>query len=661
MPKSSIARPPAPAFLFFAGKGGVGKTTCAAASALAAARAGQRVLLLSTDPAHSLGDVVRKRLGARVTSCPSLAGRGWLGAAEIDAGAAFRRWLRDHRSALADIVEHGTWLDRADADALMQLTVPGVDELMGMIEILRLAAGVRPACNLVVVDTAPTGHTLRLFKAPHTVADVAGVLDRFEDRHRVIREQFGRSRGDGAADRLIATLEKQAAEALTLLRDPDRTSIAWVTIPEMLAYDESVRAIGELRSGHIRVSEVIINRMTPEGVRCSICDRRRAAEQTVVSRLCSLPYALPVRRVRTAGAEPRGARALSALARDLKKDDKARATRSKGSRIPPMALAAGASSASVRDAAKVTIASLGTARMVFVAGKGGVGKTTVAAAVAGQLARAGRRVLLLSTDPAPSIGDLLGARVTDRTTSVPGAGGRLFTRAIDATAAFSEARAELERGLAQLANTEPDLLTLAPPGVDELFGLLSLADFVSESGNHDTLVVDTAPTGHALRLLETPELTRAWIQTLMRILLKYRNVVGLGALAQELLRLSQSIGRLQALLRDPSATRVVVVTRAAAVPRLETERLLERLRALRLAVHALVVNALTLKTGACRVCSAIARNETREVRTLERALRTSGSGCAIIHTALASPPPRGMQELERWSGYWVQHDGAQER
>ena len=109
--------------------------------------------------------------------------------------------------------------------------------------------------------------------------------------------------------------------------------------------------------------------------------------------------------------------------------------------------------------------------------------------------------------------------------------------------------------------------------------------------------MDTAPTGHALRLLEMPDAARDWVQVLLRMLLKYRSLVRPGQLASELVDLSRSIRSLQELLRNPRDTRFIVVTRAAAVPRIETDRLLGRLRRLRLAAPAVIVNAMTLAAG----------------------------------------------------------------
>src|SRR6185312_3929386 len=134
-------------------KGGVGKTTCAAARAVTEARHGARVLVVSTDPAHSLGDALGVRLASRPRAIalgrrldhsggparPSARRRDRLHASELDAPHALSRWIADHRHALGDIIEHGTWLDRDDADALLNLPIPGVDELVGLVEIMRMA------------------------------------------------------------------------------------------------------------------------------------------------------------------------------------------------------------------------------------------------------------------------------------------------------------------------------------------------------------------------------------------------------------------------------------------------------------------------------------------------------------------------------------------
>ena len=131
-------------------------------------------------------------------------------------------------------------------------------------------------------------------------------------------------------------------------------------------------------------------------------------------------------------------------------------------------------------------------------------------------------------------------------------------------------------------------------------------------------------------------------------LLKYRQVLGLGALAADLVELSRGLRQLQALLADPGQARVVVVTRAAALPRLETIRLLRRLDALGLTVSALLVNALT-PSGITRTPAA--RTESAEVRRLRAVARPGGPAARLLAPAVA-PPPRGVKALRAWARTW---------
>src|SRR5436305_1462079 len=218
-----------------------------------------------------------------------------------------------------------------------------------------------------------------------------------------------------------------------------------------------------------------------------------------------------------------------------------------------------------------------TLRLLFFGGKGGVGKTTCSAAVALALARRrkGGRILLLSTDPAHSLADVLRVPLGDDERPVAGVPG-LVARELDAGGAFARVRArhggEVDRAVGALATEGSgveDLLDFTPPGLDELIAVSSLLDAVfGEEGEpaRDLVIVDTAPTGHALRLLEMPELALSWDRFLLSLLLKYREAVGLGDLAAGLVDLSRSLKRLQALLQDPARARFVVVTRAAELP-----------------------------------------------------------------------------------------------
>jgi hypothetical protein len=195
------------------------------------------------------------------------------------------------------------------------------------------------------------------------------------------------------------------------------------------------------------------------------------------------------------------------------------------------------------------------------------------------------------------------------------------------------------------------LMDLAPPGLDELFAVLSIVEALLERHPPvDVVVLDTAPTGHALRLLEMPATALGWVHALLAILLKYREVVGLGEVAAELVATARRLRELGALLTDAGRARAVAVTRAAELPQRETARLLARLGRLRVAVPAVVVNALGAE--GCPRCAKARRAEARVVAALRRQRATGRRPWGIISTPAAAPPPRGVAALARWAHTW---------
>jgi arsenite-transporting ATPase len=291
-------------------------------------------------------------------------------------------------------------------------------------------------------------------------------------------------------------------------------------------------------------------------------------------------------------------------------------------------------------------------------GKGGVGKSTCAAATALRLAR-DRRVLLLSTDPAHSLADVLGQPVGNTPRRVKGVR-NLSVREIDARAemdalrrryvdAVDEAFARIARGTGGDQDAFRDLIDLAPPGIDEVIAIADVADALAGGTAHyDVVVTDTAPTGHALRLLQTPAVLREWTQALMALLLKYREIVGAGSLAALLVQLSKRLRGLQTALADAARAQFVVVTRPAALPMAESRDLIAALHGLEIAVGAVIVNA--AGRGTCRRCRSIARAQDAEIARLAR----GRASYAIIEAPAEVPPPHGPAALIAWGGLWRQ-------
>ena len=583
---------------------------------------------------------------------------------EIDARRALERWIHARRATLERIAIRGTWLDADDVSRLLRLSLPGIDELAALFEIARFASTGR--YDLMVVDTAPTGHTLRMLALPDTLRAVARVFDDMQSKHRVMVEALRGRWSPDAEDAIIAEIDGDARELRELLRDPARVRMSWVTLAEPMAIAETADAAAVLAADGIALPEAIVNRVTPEREReCGWCDRRRAMESAAAADVRKRLPGLALIRVMARPTEPRGMVALAEIGREIQQARPPLAARTPGPR--------GRWRASVAGGAAVdpgSLVALDCARLVLFGGKGGVGKTTCAAAMSIAVARriSPRQVVIVSTDPAHSLADAFGSPLSAVPSVIPGAPSNLRARELDAAAGFRAVRTRyaeavdalfdrLSRGDGTVGfdvghdrRVMQGLIDLAPPGIDELAAVIDVTDTVA-SRPEEIVIMDTAPSGHALRLLEMPALVQDWTKALMSIVLKYQPVLGVGEFGATLLKLSQGLGRLRALLVDPNRAAFVVVTRAAALPRAETLRLLARLRAMRIHVPAVIINA--AGRGDCRACRAEESAGQREIATLRRRL---AAGVQTVIAPAQLPPPHAAAALRRWYEEWRSND-----
>lgn len=649
-------------FVFFGGKGGVGKTTCAAAAALRAAGEGQRVLIVSTDPAHSLGDALDLELASEPRRVKDAPGELW--AAELDADKALARWLKSKEEAIRTIADRGTYLDEEDVDRFMSLSFPGVDELVGLIELQRLAK--QRDYDRVVVDTAPTGHTLRLLEMPDTLKRIGDVLDQMHEKHRFLASSLGGAwRGD-FADEAIAEIEGEASSLRELLTDPKRTAFTWVTLPEQLSVLEAERGVEELEARKVYVDVIVVNRVWPVPDRaCPLCSPRALDEREWKARIVKTFRGKTILEAPARIAEPREVSELIALAAAVHPLDSTADTKlpKRGARLDLEEMATIATGVSALSPIGDSV------RLALFGGKGGVGKTTIAASSALELAsaRPKQRVLILSTDPAHSLGDAFGMEIGDATRKIPKGPPNLRARELDAQKAWAAEREKYRKGVEDLFSSIftgnmnatydravlEDLLDLAPPGIDELLAIVTILDaLIGEKPTYDLVVVDTAPTGHTLRLLSLPEKALEWVHALMSVILKYRSVVGLGEFAEDLMVLAKRLRALIALLADPVQCAFIVVTRAAALPRIETERLARDLRKLKVPVTAIVANAVTNPT--CSRCIVAANEERGELEKLERLASRAARSPRLIVTPAIYPGPHGVRELRLFRDEWTE-------
>ncbi len=308
--------------LLFTGKGGVGKTTLAAATAARLAAHGRKALVVSTDPAHSLADVLDVPLGAEPVELDGVAG---LYAAQVDT-------LRLLDGAWSSLREHlgvilaGAGVDEVAADELTVL--PGVDELLALSEVHDLAIG--GPWEVVVVDCAPTAETLRLLSLPDAVA---GYLERLFPAHRRLVRGLLFGGGRVSTDRWAAAADalSRLAERLDRLRamlaDPTVTGVRLVLTPERVVVAEVRRTLTALALQGIRVDGLVANRLVPDvspsddGAAAGWLRARRREQDEVLDRLRSDVAGLPVHTVGHCCAEPVGLAALTAIGDELDLSD----------------------------------------------------------------------------------------------------------------------------------------------------------------------------------------------------------------------------------------------------------------------------------------------------------------------------------------------------
>ena len=573
--------------LFFTGKGGVGKTSLASACAVQLAETGRRVLLVSTDPASNLDEVLETRLSdtpTRVTGVPGLS------ALNIDpeaAAAAYReRMVGPYRSLLPEAAirsmeeqfSGGCTVEIAAFDAFAALLA---------------GTGVAGDFDHVVFDTAPTGHTLRLLTLPSAWSEFLST----------------NTTGTSCLGPLAGLEHNRSiyAAAVAALTDAAVTTVVLVARPETAALREAERSRHELAELGVANQVLAINGLfdapSEDPVAQAMARRHRDALAAMPAGLAALPRSCT-------GFIARGLVGLEAL-RALLHPVQSPTTASPAPDLPALALPPGLAPL-VDD---IERAGHG---LVMTMGKGGVGKTTVAAAVAVALAARGHRVLLSTTDPAAHLAWSLDE-------AVPGLTVQRIDPTIEVARHRDEVLARAGTGLDPSARAmlEEDLRS---PCTEEIAVFRAFAATVAQAA-HGFVVLDTAPTGHTVLLMDSAE--------------AYHREVGRtrGDLPEAVLNLLPR-------LRDPEFTRVLVVTLAEATPVHEAERLQDDLRRAGIEPFAWVIEQSLLASGTTD--PVLAERGRCERPWVQQVMATDARRCALL--AWQARPPVGAQALRELAG-----------
>ena len=575
-------------FLFFTGKGGVGKTSIACAAAIQLAESGKRVLLVSTDPASNVGQVFGISIGNQITAIPQVAR---LSALEIDPQAAAQAY-RDRivgpvRNVLPDTVVNAI---EEQLSGACTTEIAAFDEFTALLT----NGALTEKFDHIIFDTAPTGHTIRLLQLP-------GAWSGFLDEEK----------GDASCLGPLAGLEKQRAqykEAVDSLADPKRTRLILVARAQASTLREVARTHEELGKIGLSQQYLVINGVLPrteaaiDPLAAAICDR----EQAVLSALPDVLKALPLDQV---ALKPFNLVGIDALRRLLTDNLSAQGISEHGE------VAFDRPSLS----ALVDIIAADKHGLVMLMGKGGVGKTTLAAAVAVELAHRGHPVHLTTSDPAAHLSETLNGSLDNLTVSRidPHVETENYTQHVLETKGAkldAQGRALLEEDLRS-------------PCTEEIAVFQAFSRIIREAGKK-FVVMDTAPTGHTLLLLDA---TGAYHREITR------------QLTDKSMHVITPMMRLQ----DEKQTKILLVTLAETTPVLEAGELQADLRRAGIEPWAWIINN---SVAAAHPLSPLLRQRAHnELKEIEAVAKHHAHRYAVV--PLLREEPVGIPHLLELSGH----------
>ena len=525
-----------PRFLFFTGKGGVGKTSMSCVVASALADQGKRVLLISTDPASNLDEVLETPLSGHPTPVKGVSGLWAVNIDPIQAAAEYRdRIVGPYRGVLPDDAVQSI---EEQLSGACTVEIAAFNEFSLVIGDSAAAKGY----DHILLDTAPTGHTLRLLSLPAAWNDF------------VLENESGSS----CLGPLSGLKEQRLIYETTVeaLMDTKQTLLVLVARPEKIALEEAARAGAELSGIGMKNQHLIVNGFfdatSTDPVAISFAHQAEAAMAAMPDSLAMLPRTM-------VKFKPYGLTGLAAIRKATGEgpitDEPDMGERLRN-RIHSLVSPNGR-----WDALLNSLAAPGRG-LIMTMGKGGVGKTTMAVALAAELARRGHPVHLSTTDPAAHLTQMLAESVPNLRVS------RIDPK--EETRKYVTSVLKQKQGI--LSDEDMALLEeeLRSPCIEEIAVFQAFARAVSQ-GKDRFMVLDTAPTGHTLLLLDATETYHREVA---------KNSEGVDEAVKELLP----------RLRDPEFTKILLITLPEATPVHEAERLQEDLRRALIEPFAWVIN-----------------------------------------------------------------------
>ena len=474
-------------YIFFSGKGGVGKTTMACATAVHYANKGKKTLIVTTDPASNLADVFETEIGHKITP---LLNNVW--GMEIDPDKATEEYRERILAPMRAVMPESVMAVLEE-----QFNSPCTTEIASFDRFVDFMVaekeGKGKKYDVVIFDTAPTGHTIRLLELP-------------VDWSKHI-EESAKGNGNTCIGPVASIQENKVKydEATRLLGDAERTTFMFVLHPEETSVYETKRSSKELKEIGVKNVELIINGMLPEEVCEHPFFKSRFDMQQKYIKIIESDFPIKIRKMYQRNGEITGVERLLNIEKDLFVNS--------GKQTYSIPEGTGGNGELLKaefdnfipDSIDKIITPNGKTKSIFFTGKGGVGKTVISVVTAYKFANEGYKTLLLTTDPAAHIGEVLEQNITDHIQEVKGVE-NLWSVIVDQ----EKAAEEYKQRIIEESNSKysEDMMVaikeeLESPCTEEMAAFDKFMGYV-ESDDYDFVVFDTAPTGHTLRLLELP-------------------------------------------------------------------------------------------------------------------------------------------------------------
>lgn len=641
--------------ILFGGKGGSGKTTAASATALHLAQTTKKkILIVSTDPAPSIGDSLGLAVGNKITQI-----RENLWALEMVAQELLEDFRKNNWEKIKALILRGTYLAEVDMDAFENLALPGMDEIMAVIKIADLLKSKK--YDLIILDTAPTGHTKILLSLPKKMERWIEAMDTMQEKHRFLKRHWTGRYVKDEYDGFLENTRADIIEVKNLLENHDLTEFVLVTIPEPMSILETETLLEYLKGVGIKVKSILVNRVMIIEEKCPLCFSRMKDQESYMKMIeekfsakdgsASGGKDYNLVKMPLFPTEIKGQDSLNEYAKILFEEKKFEI-------IFPKILP------KFPEIPEGKMAEFLEKDIDFVicGGKGGVGKTSIAAATAIALAQKheDKKILITTTDPAHALSNIFDQDIPigEGTVSIRGFN-NLDAIEMDAKKMLQEFKDEYRQDIQEIFERSvgkgidvafdrkamEELMDLSPSGLEEIMALRKVVALIKE-GKYNYYVLDSAASGHLLRFLETPAIVRDWLKSIFKVLLKYGGVVRLTKIMARLLNLSKDLKRVQEILFESKTTQFLMISIAEEMGIREMNDLGQSIEKLNLPYHYIILNQI-VPVFPCRFCLAKRENQEEYISRV----RKEYSKKEIVLVSLFPHDIRGIKNLKKLSTF----------